>query len=137
MQIIRFALGIRLAPNAGDSCAQGADSLLSRLFYEVPKKRFAGMKLYIGRCSLFDGDDPNIITLVAMGQGIKKTKALYNAIMKSRAAVSYLAEQRPVILSNAIARLEGLTYCGEFNKKGELEGGEACPENASLPASDQ
>ena len=31
-----------------------------------------------------------------------------------------LAEHRPIILTNAIARLDGLEYCGEFNKNGEL-----------------
>jgi hypothetical protein len=114
MQIIRFALGIRFAPVAED------DAVLQRLLHEVPKKRFIGMKLYAGHCALDEEDDVRILTVVTMGQGIKKTKALYHSIIKSPALTAMLADHRPIILTNAIARLEGLEYCGEFNKNCEL-----------------
>ena len=114
MEIIRFALGIRFAPVAQD------DAALERLLQEVPKKRFIGMKLYAGHCAIDEKDDERILTVVTMGQGIKKTKALYNSIIKSSVLNGMLAEHRPIILTNAIARLDGLEYCGEFNKNGEL-----------------
>ena len=123
MEIIRFALGIRFAPASAD------DQALEKLLSEVPKKRFREMKLYAGHCALGEDDDERILTVVTMGQGIKRTKALYHSIIKSPALRGLLAKHRPIILTNAIARLEGLEYFGEFNKKGELIKAEAQTEN--------
>ena len=124
MEIIRFALGIRFAPTGDDG------AVLTRLLNEVPKKRFCGSKLYTGHCALDEEDDERILTVVTMGQGIKKTKALYHSIIKSAVLTGMLAKHRPIILTNAIARLEGLEYCGEFNKNGELIKAEATGESA-------
>ena len=68
MEIIRFALGIRFAPVAQD------DAALERLLQEVPQKRFIGMKLYAGHCAIDEKDDERILTVVTMGQGIRKPR---------------------------------------------------------------
>ncbi|MBR5948462.1 MAG: hypothetical protein IKZ82_07445 [Clostridia bacterium] len=115
MEIIRFALGIRFAPSEGDEA-----EVISRLLSEVAKKRFRGMKLYAGHCTLDEEDDPRILTVVTMGQGIRKTKALYASIAQSPVLAGMLAAHRPIILTNVIARIEALDFLGEFNKKGEL-----------------
>ena len=121
MEIIRFALGFRFAPMNMNSIDDEDAQVLSRILSEVPKKRLAGMQLHAGHCALDENDDPRIFTVVTMGQGIKRTKALYYSVMRSAALTGMLALHRPIILTNVIARLEGLKFCGEFDKKGELQ----------------
>lgn len=135
MEIIRFALGIRFDPADASLGVDEVSAAFSHLFANVPKKRFAGMKLYAGHFALDAYDDPDILTVVTMGEGMKKTKALYQAICDSVVLSGMLAEHRPIVLANSVARMSGLTYYGEFDKNGELSGGDASFELVEVPTS--
>lgn len=124
MEIHRFALGIRFDPVDASIGVDEVSFALSTLLSQVPKRNLSGMELYAGHFRLDEYDDPSCLTVVTMGEGMKKTKALYNAVCDSPILLSMLTEHRPIVLTNAIARMSGLSYYGRFDKKGALSGGE-------------
>ncbi len=116
MEIKRFALGFRFDPAKVHE--RGGEDAVVGAFLAAAQKRLAGMQLYCGHCRADETDETEKLTLVTMGQGIKKTKALYRCIAESDFIVGMLDPHKPVILTNAIARLEGMELIGQFDKRG-------------------
>lgn len=124
MEVIRFALGLRFDPVGVRTYSDEASAIISKLLSKIDGKLLFGMKLYTGHCKLDEFDSAEILTVVFMGQGLSRTRALYDALQNCSDIIDMLTERRPIIQTNAVAKLEGLDYCGEFDKKGALSGGE-------------
>ena len=128
MEVLRFALGLRF--DAADETA-GTDQrehALGLLLSRAEPALFEGMKLYTARHKLDENDDKRILTVITMGQGIKRTRRLYEAITADPFIMSALAPHRPIIQTNAIFHIENAEYLGEFDADGKLSGGEVnCP----------
>ena len=124
MEVIRFALGLRFDPVGVRTYSDEASAIISKLLSKIDGKLLFGMKLYTGHCKLDEFDSAEILTVVFMGQGLSRTRALYDALQNSPDIIDMLTERRPIIQTNAVAKLEGLDDCGEFDEKGMLSGGE-------------
>ena len=91
------------------------------------------MKLYTARAKVDDGDDERILTVITMGQGLKRTRKLYEAVKADPFIMSALAAHRPIIQTNVIYHIDEYEYLGEFGADGELSGGDVQCEIKRLP----
>lgn len=122
MDIIRFALGFRFDPS--DSADGEVDRAVSAFLSCVDKSLLQGLKLYAGHFQLNENDNPDILTLIIMGGGLKQSRKVYNAVKSSRYLMSLLADRRPIIQSNVMFKFDGFEHLGDFDENGNLSGGE-------------
>lgn len=133
MDVIRFALGFRFDP--AECCDERAHAF-TQLFSRIDPALFEGMHLYAGHQKIDENDDERIFTVITMGQGMKRTKALYNAVKADPYIMSLLADHRPIIQTNVIFHFEGFDYYGVFDAQGALSGGTADAKIERRPVSE-
>lgn len=124
MDVIRFALGFRFDAADDSTGRDEREYAFSELFSRLDPSLTEGMKVYAGHFAIDENDDERIYTIITMGKGLKRTKALYRAAVNDPALMCLLTDHRPIIQTNVIFKIEGFDYFGEFDKDGNLTGGD-------------
>lgn len=137
MQLVRFALGIRIAAMAELPEKEFARRVYEEMFSVLTLTELEGLQLYGGADPLpqeagsQDGGD--IFLVVIMGGKIKVMRRVFDAIDSDAAINMYLTHSSPYIENNRLARVEGLSYYGTVMKDGRVGGGDGTLDALTVP----
>lgn len=123
MDVVRFALAYRFDRLGSEDDRTQKDRALSLFIARIEPALLEGMSLHAGRYMLGENDDPDILTVVTMGKGLKATKKLWKAVESDPILMSALTGFRPIIQSNNVFRMEDFESYGVFGADGTLSGG--------------
>lgn len=137
MQLVKFALGIRIAAMAELPEKEFARRVYEEVFSVLTLSELEGLQLFGGSDPLHqeagsqDGGD--IFLAVIMGGKIKTMRRVFEAIDSDAAINMYLTHSSPYIENNRLARVEGLTCYGTVMKNGRVEGGDGTLDGLTVP----
>lgn len=120
MEIHKFALGIRIEMFKKEYSDEALSYELGRVFSAISDSILKDLELFSGKALIDDSDSDTVYTLVFMNGNVKRMRKLYAALDSDAYVKSILARFRPYIQTNAITKIECLTYRGKFNSKGRL-----------------
>jgi len=124
LEVLRFGLGVRFDVLEGEEQATPRQ-LWEEVFSVLTTSEVKGLHVFGGRASLADyaSSEPCYICAFTNGS-LKQLRRVYQKLNEDAGVGMYLTATHPFIQSNALEKIEGLTFYGRIQRDGTLFGGE-------------
>lgn len=122
MEIKRFGLGIRFDVMAGEDEQPTPEQLWEEVFSVLTTSDTKGMLVYGGHTP-YASEDSCYICVFTNGS-LKEMRRIYHKLNEDAGVNMYLTATHPFIQSNALGKIDGLTFYGKVQSDGSLTGGD-------------
>lgn len=126
MEIVRFGLGVRFDVMEGEEEQATPKQLWEEVFSVLTASDTKGLRVYGGMVSSaeFASDEPCYICVFDHGR-LSQMRRVFRKLEEDAGVSMYLAATHPFLQSNALKKVDGLTYYGRIQRDGTLHGGDA------------
>lgn len=126
MEILRFGLGVRFDVMAGEEEQATPRQLWEEIFSVLTTSDVKGMHVYGGYVP-YASEDPAYICVLTNGS-LKEMRRVYQKLSEDPGVSMYLTATHPFLQSNALEKLNGLTFYGKVQSDGWIAGGDEAVE---------
>lgn len=126
MEIVKFGLGVRFDVMEGEEEQATPKQLWEEVFSVLTASDAWGLHVYGGMVSSaeFASDEPCYICVFNNGR-LSQMRRVFRKLEEDAGVSMYLAATHPFLQSNALKKVDGLTYYGRIQRDGTLHGGDA------------
>ncbi len=126
MEIVKFGLGVRFDVMEGEEEQATPKQLWEEIFSVLTASEAKGLHVYGGMASSaeFASDQPCYICVFNNGR-LSQMRRVFRKLEEDAGISMYLAATHPFLQSNALKKVDGLTYYGRIQRDGTLHGGDA------------
>lgn len=122
MEILRFGLGIRFDVMAGEEEQATPEQLWEEVFSVLTASDIKGMHVYGGHAAYASADP--CYTCVFTNGSLKEMRRVFKKLNEDAGVDMYLAPTHPFLQSNALEKIDGLTFFGRVQRDGSIAGGD-------------
>ena len=124
MQTHKFSLGVRFDILAGEEGQTTPAQLWGEIFSVLTVNDTKGMQLYGGMVTAEEfASSPSYLCVFTNGK-LKQLREVYRKLSEDEGIGMYLTATHPFLQTNALEKIDGLTYYGKVQSDCSLSGGQ-------------